>query len=160
MQLFERFLRTEAAKAEQEGLRISVIGRRDRLAPSLAAAVEVIERRTVEGLRLHVRLAVDYSAREAIWQAACRAVREGAMSRERFDACVMSGRGDPAAVPPVDLLVRTGGEQRLSDFLLWESAYAELCFLPVLWPDFTADHLEHALAVYRERDRRFGRVHA
>ena len=158
MQLFERFLRVEAGRAERESIRVSVIGRRDRLSISLSRTVAAIERRTRQGRRLHVRLAVDYSGREAIWLAACRAVADGNPSREQFDACVASGRGEPASVPPVDLLVRTGGEQRLSDFLLWECAYAELAFLPVLWPDFTQADFEHALAMYATRDRRFGRV--
>jgi undecaprenyl diphosphate synthase len=160
MQLFERFLRVEAARAERESIRVSVIGRRDRLSDPLSRTVAAIERRTQGGSRLHVRLAVDYSGREAIWLAACRAVAEGNPSREHFEACVASGRGEPATVPPVDLLVRTGGEQRLSDFLLWESAYAELAFLPVLWPDFTEADFTRALDTYAARDRRFGRVTA
>jgi undecaprenyl diphosphate synthase len=155
MGLFERFLRAQAAPAARERIRVSIIGRRDRLSLSLLAAIERVEALTRSGDRLHVRLAVDYSAREAIWQAARRALERDA-TRERFEAMVASGRGEPADVPPVDLLVRTGGEQRLSDFLLWECAYAELCFLPVMWPDFTAADLASALASFSQRDRRFG----
>jgi undecaprenyl diphosphate synthase len=155
MGLFERFLRSQAAPAVRERVRVSVIGRRDRLSPSLVQAIEHIETATEGGDRLHVRLAVDYSGREAIWQAARRAMPDDT-TRERFEAMVASGRGEPAAVPPVDLMVRTGGEQRLSDFLLWECAYAELCFLPVMWPDFTAAHLDAALASFAGRERRFG----
>jgi undecaprenyl diphosphate synthase len=158
MRLFERFLRAEAPKAVGEGIRVSVIGRRDRLSPPLGAAIESIEERTLAGRRLHVRIAVDYSGREAIWLAARRAVCVGESSREQFEAAIASGRGQPEAVAPVDLLVRTGGEQRLSDFLLWECAYAELCFLPVMWPDFTAADLDGALASFASRERRFGRV--
>jgi undecaprenyl diphosphate synthase len=155
MGLFERFLRSQSAAATREGIRVSIIGRRDRLSASLVAAIEHVEAATHAGTRLHVRLAVDYSGREAIWQAARRAIG-GATTRERFEAMVASGRGEPAAVPAVDLLVRTGGEQRLSDFLLWECAYAELCFLPVMWPDFTAADLDAALSSFARRDRRFG----
>jgi undecaprenyl diphosphate synthase len=158
MGLFERFLRSQAAPAVRERLRVSIIGRRDRLSPSMRAAIEHIEAMTRAGDRLHVRLAVDYSSREAVWQAVCRSLGEREVTRERFEAMVASGRGEPAPVPPVDLLVRTGGEQRLSDFLLWECAYAELCFLPVMWPDFRAADLEQALSSFGVRERRFGRV--
>jgi len=160
MDLFERFLRSQAATAARERIRVSVIGRRDRVSPSMRAAIERIEALTRAGDRLHVRLAVDYSSREAIWQAVRQSGGYPGPSRDRFEAMIASGRGEPDAVAPVDLLVRTGGEQRLSDFLLWECAYAELCFLPVMWPDFTAADLERALSSYAGRERRFGRVTA
>jgi undecaprenyl diphosphate synthase len=156
MTLFERFLRSQAGAAVRERVRVSIIGRRDRLSPTLLAAVDHIEEVSRRGRRLHVRLAVDYSGREAIWQAVTASLSGAAVTRERFEALVASGRGEPARVPPVDLMVRTGGEQRLSDFLLWECAYAELCFLPVMWPDFTSAHLEAALAAFAARERRFG----
>jgi undecaprenyl diphosphate synthase len=111
-------------------------------------------------LRLHVRLAIDYSARDAIWSAAECAIRGGVTSREHFACAVRSGHGAPANVPDVDLLIRTGGERRLSDFLLWEVAYAELYFTDTMWPDFTPQELDAALAWFRTRDRRFGRVPA
>jgi undecaprenyl diphosphate synthase len=160
MGLFERFLRSQAVRAAQERVRLSIIGRRDRLGSPLCAAVERAEALTRRGDRLHVRIAVDYSGREAIWQAVARSLAERDVSRERFEALVASGRGEPQVVPPVDLLVRTGGEQRLSDFLLWESAYAELCFLPVMWPDFTAADFDGVLTWFAGRERRFGRVPA
>ncbi len=130
MALFRRYLDREAARGLREGVRLGVIGRRDRLAPEVVAAVDRAEALTAGGRRLWLRLAVDYSAREAI-----RRSEVG---------------------PDVDLLVRTGGERRLSDFLLWEAAYAELVFLDTMWPDFSRAHLAAALAELSRRERRFG----
>src|SRR6185369_14821227 len=117
--LFERYLRAEAAECARRGIRLSVLGRRDRLPPSLVQAIESAEAATPHGRSLDLRLAVDYSSRDAIVDAALRA--SGASTREAFARLL--------SVPDVDLLIRTGGEKRLSDFLLWESAYAELVFL-------------------------------
>jgi undecaprenyl diphosphate synthase len=156
MAVFTEFLEREAVRAASEHIRVSVIGRRDRLSRALAAAIDCVEWRTRRGDRLHVRFAIDYSGRDAIWQAARRAAREGTWSRAAFEAAIASGRGVPTDVAAVDLLVRTGGEQRLSDFLLWECAYAELYFTPTLWPDFTAAELEGALRAFGARQRRFG----
>jgi undecaprenyl diphosphate synthase len=130
MALLGRFLRAERARLVHEGVRMSVIGRRDRLPPLLCAAIADVEAATAAGAALHLRLAVDYSGRDAIT------------------------RGE--VVPDVDLLIRTGGEHRLSDFLLWESAYAELVFSPTMWPDFTPADFATALREFRTRSRRFG----
>jgi undecaprenyl diphosphate synthase len=156
MSLFERFLCEHVARAVSAGVRISLVGRRDRLTASLLAAVEEAEERTAAGAALHLRLAIDYSAREAIWLSARRLHEDGEVARERFAARVRSGSGDLVDVPDVDLLIRSGGEQRLSDFLLWESAYAELWFTDVAWPDFAAADLESAVAAFARRERRFG----
>ena len=135
MRLFHRYLASEAAALEENGVRLSVIGRRDRLGAPLVRQIAAAERLTANCRRLHLRLAVDYSAREAIRRA----------------------HRDPSGLgPDVDLLIRTGGERRLSDFLLWECAYAELHFVDTRWPDFAADDLEHALAEFHGRQRRFG----
>jgi undecaprenyl diphosphate synthase len=135
MRLFHRYLASEAAALQENDVRLSIIGRRDRLAPSLVRQIVAAERLTAEGRRLHLRLAVDYSAREAI----TRSLR------------------DPSSIgPDVDLLIRTGGERRLSDFLLWECAYAELHFTDKRWPDFDAADLERALMDFHGRQRRFG----
>jgi undecaprenyl diphosphate synthase len=131
------------------GVRLSIIGRRDRLPASVIEAIEWAEMRTFSGRRLHLRVAVDYSARDAILSAAI-SVRDG-MSRESMTQ---------ALAPDVDLLIRTGGEQRLSDFLLWECAYAELIFTPRMWPDFDAADLRRAVEEFRRRERRFGAVPA
>ena len=158
MRLLGHFTEREAPSCARRGVQVSVIGRRDRLPPALAAGIDRLETATRDGSRLHVRLAIDYSGREAIWYAAERAIRSGAASRELFTWAVRSGRGEPAHVPDVDLMIRTGGERRLSDFVLWELAYAELYFTDVMWPDFRREHLEAALTWFHARDRRFGRV--
>jgi undecaprenyl diphosphate synthase len=133
------------------GVRVTAIGRRDRLPGSARAALERLERASAGGERLHLRLAIDYSSQWMIAEAARRIAEDGTrVTPEAFERALT---GD---VPPVDLLVRSAGEQRLSDFLLWEVAYAELYFTKVLWPDFRRDHLAAALAEYRRRERRFG----
>jgi undecaprenyl diphosphate synthase len=146
MSLLLSYLEAETQRAVANGVRLQVIGRRDRLGRPLASAIARAEAVTACGRRVHVRLAVDYSARDAI-VAAARAQED--VSREALAL---------ALGPPVDLLVRTGGEQRLSDFLLWEAAYAELIFSRVLWPDFGAADLARAVRDFRGRDRRFGAI--
>lgn len=155
--LLARFLARETATAVRDGVRLCVIGRRDRLPRSLVRAIEESEERTRSGTRLLLRLAVDYSSRDVIARAARTVARAGSSgsSRAAFArALALAEHGVP--VPPVDLLVRTGGEQRLSDFLLWECAYAELLFLAPCWPDFGAADLADAVGVFRNRVRRFG----
>ena len=155
--LFEDTLRRDTLELRREAVRLSVIGRRDRLPPPLVRQVAQAEAATAHGRRLHLRLAVDYSAREAIARAAAAGRQPGARaSRAGIALRVGSGRGQIQPVPDVDLLIRTGGEQRLSDFLLWESAYAELWFTPTPWPAFEVQELAQALAEYRGRQRRFG----
>jgi undecaprenyl diphosphate synthase len=147
MQLFRAYLIGEMPKCVEAGVRVEIIGRRDRLEPALAAAVAEIEYATSGAQKLHLRIAVDYSARESILRAALRC--HAAASREEFSH-MLDG------VPDVDLLIRTGGEQRLSDFLLWETAYAELVFTPRMWPEFAPEDLELALNDFSSRERRFG----
>ena len=130
MRLFARYLRSETAELATQGIKLTIIGRRDRLPASLVAAIRGAEAATAAGTRLDLRIAIDYSARAAI--------RAGEV------------------LPDVDLLIRTGGEQRLSDFLLWECAYAELWFTDRMWPDFGATQLAAALHEFHSRDRRFG----
>ena len=130
MRLFARYLRSETAELIAQGVKLIVIGRRDRLPASLVAAIAAAEQATAQGTRLELRIAVDYSGRAAI--------RAGEL------------------LPDVDLLIRTGGEQRLSDFLLWECAYAELWFTDRMWPDFGASQLAAAIHEFHSRDRRFG----
>jgi undecaprenyl diphosphate synthase len=163
MRLFVRYLRTETSRCVDNGVSVSVIGRRDRLPDTVRAAIDSCEAATVAGRRLHLRLAIDYSARHAIHVAAAVMASSQPQSEDTLAAFgrLIRGRGpDGRDVPDVDLLIRTGGEQRLSDFMLWECAYAELCFTPVLWPDFDANHLAMALSDFRRRERRFGRVGA
>jgi len=149
MQLLAEHLRSEIPRAVENGVRMEVIGRRDRLGSELAEAIEQAEAATDSGRTLDLRIAVDYSGREAITQALRQAAHAGLLCRE----CLEEHLG-----PPVDLLIRTGGEQRLSDFLLWECAYAELIFSRRMWPDFDASDLEAAIIQFRARERRFGSV--
>jgi undecaprenyl diphosphate synthase len=153
MELFERFLREEARPLELRDVRLSVIGRRDRLSPQVVSAISAAETLTARGRRLHLRVAIDYSSRDAILTAA-RLGGLGDATRDGFAARLGGSRGAPA--PDVDLLIRTGGEQRLSDFLLWESAYAELFFTTRMWPEFRGEDLAAAVTEFRGRDRRFG----
>jgi undecaprenyl diphosphate synthase len=151
MSLFQSYLRMETGRCVREGVRIRTIGRRDRLAPALQKALAAAEAATAAGRTLEVRIAVDYSSRDAILDAASRLRKGAEVTREAFARLL----GD---TPDVDLLIRTGGEQRLSDFLLWECAYAELLFTKQMWPDFARADLEEAVAEYYSRERRFGRV--
>lgn len=146
MFLLETHLAKEMDVCRENGVRLSVIGRRDRIPEGARLAIEEAERITRGGSQLHLRLAVDYSSRDALVEASKCLANDG--DRSRFAAELDS--------PDVDLLIRTGGEKRLSDFLLWECAYAELYFTPVLWPDFNEDDLTEALADYSKRQRRFG----
>jgi undecaprenyl diphosphate synthase len=160
MTIFTRHLYEEERRLVRAGVRLTVIGRRDRLVQGLRHRIERVERTTAHGSRLWLRLAIDYSGRDALRQAAAQAWSLPAWSDDGFACRVGSGRGIPSATPDVDLLIRTGGEQRLSDFLLWECAYAELCFTPTAWPDFGADDLAQAIDAFRLRDRRFGALPA
>ncbi len=151
MRLFRAYLEQEVERCVANGVRLSVIGRRDRLPPRVVAAAESAEEATKQCGVLHLRLAVDYSSRDEMLLAAQVCSKSGDWSRESFGAAVG---------PDVDLLIRTSGEQRLSDFLLWECAYAEMLFLDRKWPEFSARDLEKAMAWFRSRDRRFGSVPA
>ena len=154
--LFEEHLRTQTAKCVENGIRLSVIGRRDRLPARLLRAIDTAERITAGGGNLRLRIAVDYSARDTILRAArhLRGTRD--VSRELFARLLAEAEHSACPAPEVDLLIRTGGEQRLSDFLLWECAYAEFLFLPQMWPDFSAADLEAAVSEFNRRERRFG----
>ena len=156
MDLFRRFLHRETASCLRNGVRLNVIGRRDRLDAPLRMAIERAELATRLGTRLLVRLAVDYSSRAAI-QAAAEGMPPG-ISREAFGRRLsLATNGIPGA-GDVDLLIRTGAERRLSDFMLWEAAYAELYFTDIMWPDFGAADMLLALEHFHTRERRFGRV--
>ena len=154
LRLLQEYLLTETSHCIEEGVRLSIIGRRDRLPATLRQAVADSETATIQGTRLHLRLAVDYSAREAIFNAACRFYKVTTLSPESFSSVLSEVlRGGSTEV---DLLIRTGGEQRISDFLLWECAFAEFVFLAKRWPDFTADDLEAAIREFESRERTRG----
>jgi undecaprenyl diphosphate synthase len=157
MALFRRYLAAETERCIENGIRLTVIGRRDRLGEPLRRAISASEEATAQGRDMHLRIAVDYSARDLILEAAAR-LRGGPFTRERFAEAMAAAAHVPDEIPDVDLLIRTGGEQRLSDFLLWECAYAELVFTPRMWPEFAARDLEAAITEYQRRERRFGEV--
>jgi undecaprenyl diphosphate synthase len=159
MRLFRRSLLIESKRCLENGVRLSIVGRRDRLPASLHQTIVEAEALTAAGRNLHLRVAVDYSSRDAILRAADKATDlTTPLTRERFAQLLAAVDHDPAPVRDVDLLIRTGGEQRLSDFLLWECAYAELVFSPTMWPDFSEGDLNRAISEFETRDRRFGRV--
>jgi undecaprenyl diphosphate synthase len=154
LRLLHEYLMAETTRCMESGVRISVLGRRDRIPMTLRQIILDAEAATARGRQLHLRLAIDYSAREAIYLAACKYYKATELSPESFGSVlseVMRG-GDT----DVDLLIRTGGEQRLSDFLLWECAFAEFVFLEKRWPDFTVADLESALGEFSQRERTRG----
>ena len=154
LRLLHEYLLTETSNCIAEGVRLNIIGRRDRMPATLRDAVADSEAATARGTRLHLRLAIDYSAREAIFHAACRFYKVTKLSADSFsDVLSEVLRGGST---DVDLLIRTGGEQRLSDFLLWECAFAEFVFLAKRWPDFTAADLESAVQEFGRRERTRG----
>lgn len=154
MALFASALRSETATCVANGVRLSVIGRRDRLPDLLVKGIMAAERATAQGVVLHLRVAVDYSARQVLERAAGYCA-EGGME---LPAAIAAAQHERHPAPPVDLVIRTGGERRLSDFLLYESAYAELYFTPALWPDFGPGDLAVAMEEFRRRERRFGGI--
>jgi undecaprenyl diphosphate synthase len=154
MSLLRQYLRAEFRQLVDSGTRLTVIGRRDRLPDGLGDEMAEAERASASGSRLHLRIAIDYSSRDAIANAATRWLGDHTPSRAAFGR-LLAGRACDTCTE-VDLLIRSGGEKRLSDFLLWESAYAELCFVDTLWPDFGAADLSAAIADFHRRERRFG----
>ncbi len=157
MRLFRAYLASETAKCVENGVRLRVIGRRDRLGGALLRQIQAAEEATKDGKRLLLRIAIDYSARDALLRAAALAAGQET-DRDGFAALLARAMGGAEPAPDVDLLIRTGGEQRLSDFLLWESAYAELYFTPRMWPEFGAAPLAEAVDWFHRRDRRYGLV--
>jgi undecaprenyl diphosphate synthase len=151
--LMRAFLRLETERLRQKGMRLQVIGRRDRIPAALLREVNHAEFVTAPGRRLLFRVAIDYSARDTIARAA-GSIQDQSLAdpRTALQSELTREAGD------VDLLIRTGGEKRLSDFLLWESAYAELFFTDCMWPDFSPAEFDSALAEFRHRERRFGTV--
>ena len=158
MKLFRRYLKSEIAELKAEGVRLQVIGRRDRLAPGLVRLIEESERTTAECRKLTLRLAVDYSSRDLLLSAIRKASAGTHVDRASLSLLLGQAMHTKEASPDVDLLIRTGGEKRLSDFLLWECAYAELVFTDRMWPEFGGDALAQAMSEFSNRHRRFGRA--
>jgi len=151
MGILRRFLNNEIARLAAAGVRVKVMGRRDRLPDGIADLISQAEAATAEGTSLDLRIAIDYSGRDSIL-AAVSTASPASLTREEISRRLEQRGGGP----DIDLLIRTSGEQRLSDFMLWEAAYAELYFTETLWPDFDGKELERALNTYRVRERRFG----
>jgi undecaprenyl diphosphate synthase len=159
MRLMKRFIMRDSAELDASGVRLRVIGERDSVDPELRRLIEDAEELTRANRRLDLVIAFNYGARQEIASVArnlAEAVRSGtleadAITPERFEAALMT-----ADLPEPELLIRTSGEQRLSNFLLWQLAYAEFVFLDVKWPDFGKAHLVDAIARYHQRERRFG----
>lgn len=157
MRLLGEYLRIETPSCIADGVRLSFIGRRDRIPPALAAAVADAERRTEHCATLDLRIALDYSSRDVIARAveAFHANGNG-NGRAPLAESMAQAMHSRDGLPEVDLLIRTGGEQRLSDFMMWEAAYAELFFTPTMWPDFERNELARIIAAFHGRERRFG----
>lgn len=163
MGLLEEYIEHEVAELVQQGVRVQVLGDRTRLAPSARSAVERVERETAHGARLTLNLCISYSSRAELARAArllAEDVLKGARRLEDVDEEALQEKLYTAPGPDPDLLIRTSGEQRLSNFLLWQLAYTELYITPVLWPDFTRETLFQAILDYQRRERRFGKVTA
>ena len=159
MQLLRFYLRSELESLHKEGVRVKVIGERQQLPADIVTMIERAEALTQGNAALTLTLALSYGGRQEITAAArglAKAVRDGALSVEAIDERVMQSFLFTGDMPDPDLVIRTSGEQRISNFLLWQSAYAEYLFLDVLWPDFSAEHLADAIAEFRRRERRYG----
>jgi undecaprenyl diphosphate synthase len=154
--LFRRYLAAEVPRCVEHGIQLTIVGRRDRLSPHLRREIAAAERATRRESGMRLRLAIDYSSRDMIVRAAARLPQGTVVERDAFAEALAASAHESGATPDVDLLIRTGGEQRLSDFLLWECAYAELVFSRRLWPDFAEHDFESALQEYAARDRRYG----
>jgi len=155
MRLFNTYLQTEIKNLIKNGVKLTFIGRRDRFDASILSKMENAERATAHGKTLNLRLAVDYSARDMLIEAA-KILGDSEATRKNYSRALAKAQHSATNTPDVDLLIRTGGEKRLSDFLLWECAYAELFFSPVMWPEFNPEYLQAAVDDFKHRERRFG----
>ncbi|MBM3906685.1 MAG: isoprenyl transferase [Gemmatimonadetes bacterium] len=163
MSLLEEYIKKEARELEAQGVRVVFLGDLDRLGPVQRAAVDGVMAQTAHNSKLLLNLFISYGSRAELVRAArqiAEDVAAGRLAPDAVDEAAISGRLFTAGVPDPDLLIRTSGEMRISNFLLWQLAYTELHISPVLWPDFGRDELFRAILDYQSRDRRFGRVSA
>jgi undecaprenyl diphosphate synthase len=161
MGLFGRYIQREAEAMSAEGVRMRFIGNRSRLDPKLQDLMAWIEKRTEGNTRLNLTVAINYGGRDELIRATrvlAQRVADGEMTTDAIDEAAMNAALDTASLPPPDLVIRTSGEMRVSNFLLWQAAYAEFEFSPVLWPDFTPEVLAEILSRFGHRERRFGGV--
>jgi undecaprenyl diphosphate synthase len=161
MGLLRHYLRSELEELGRNGARLRVIGERSRLAPDIVADIADAEQQTRSNTRIDVNICINYGSRDEIVRATrslAQKVAAGEIAPEKIDENLFERELLTAGVPDPDLLIRTSGEQRISNFLLWQCAYAELVFVDTLWPDFGKEHLERAIVEFRRRDRRYGGV--
>ena len=159
--LLKTFLKKDLGRLKKEGVKIRVIGKRQGLPDDIAGLVERAERETADNADFYLNIAFNYGGREEIARASRRLaadVESGKLASENVTEDIFASYLDTVDMPDPDLLIRTSGEYRLSNFLLWQAAYSELVFFDVLWPDFDRSFLEKAVAIYSERERRFGAV--
>ncbi|WP_191602552.1 isoprenyl transferase [Marinomonas algicola] len=159
MSLFMRSLKKEAKRLKEHNIRLRVIGDLSQFSTALQEQIRLSESETASNVGMSLIIAANYGGRWDITQAAkrlCQSVLEGEISIDDIDEKKIGEHIQLADLPPPDLLIRTSGEERLSNFLLWQTAYSEFVFLPVLWPDFDKTHFDEALSVYHGRQRRYG----
>ncbi|BDW99663.1 isoprenyl transferase [Maricaulis maris] len=160
-ELLKHYVEADLEGLAKRGVRIRIIGRRDNLGADLVAIIDRAEARTRDNTDFHLTIAFNYGGRDEIvraCQAIAREAAAGELDADALDEAAIAGHLDTAALPDVDLMIRTSGEQRISNFLLWQAAYAELVFLDVLWPDFSREDLARAIKTYHQRSRRYGGV--
>jgi undecaprenyl diphosphate synthase len=161
LELLRRFIRQDVAELHASGVKIKIIGARDDLQPSMVAMLDDAEKLTAGNSKLTLVVAFNYGSRQEIARAARRiaaAVASGDMRADEVGVETINAQLDTVGIPDPDLLIRTGGEERISNFLLWQCAYAEFVFVPEFWPDFSAEIFARALDEFKARDRRFGGV--
>jgi undecaprenyl diphosphate synthase len=161
LELLRRFIRQDVAELHASGVKIKIIGARDDLQPSMVAMLDDAEKLTAGNSKLTLVVAFNYGSRQEIARAARRiaaAVASGDMRADEVGVETINAQLDTVGIPDPDLLIRTGGEERISNFLLWQCAYAEFVFVPEFWPDFNAEIFARALDEFKARDRRFGGV--
>jgi undecaprenyl diphosphate synthase len=154
--LLEQVIRNETDELKKQGARVRLLGRIDELLPETRASIEQALEATAGGTRLQLNIAFNYSGRTELVDAARKLVAAG-LRPDQIDEDVLAGALYTAGLPDPDMVIRTGGDERLSNFLIWQAAYAEFCFSPILWPDFGRDAFDAALVEYASRQRRFGR---
>ena len=157
--LFQRYLISERRSLLENGIRVSAFGRRDRVPPLVCQALAIVEEETRRCSRLHLRIALDYGSRHEIVETVrslAADVAQNKLQPEEISEDQFKRKLSPDCIPDPDLIIRTAGEQRLSNFLLWQAAYSEFYFTPKLWPDFEGSDLEEAVADFGSRTRKFG----
>jgi undecaprenyl diphosphate synthase len=163
LDLLRRFIRQDVAELHNSGVKIKIVGSRDDLEPGMASLLDDAERLTQENSKLNLVVAFNYGSRQEIsraMSAIARKIENGEISTADISPELISGNLDTAGIPDPDLLIRTGGEQRISNFLLWQCAYTEFVFVDEFWPDFSKEIFVRALDEFRQRDRRFGGIEA